>query len=112
MGVYRKSLKSMSNQIMWYVQFNLTDDASQQTTNMLTIHANPLLDLTNNTSFEVDSSIMVKARSFDEVLTEKNHVDEFLVSFRDEIQGIQSDYGYGGQNCLKKSKWKFTSSLL
>lgn len=112
MGVYRKNLKSMSNQIMWYVQFNLTEETSQQTTNMLTIYANPLLDSTNNTSLEVDSSIMAKARSFDKILTEKNHVDEFLVSFRDEIQRIQSDYGYEGQNCLKKSKWKFTSSLL
>jgi len=109
MGVYRKEMKLFSNQIMRYVQFNLSDESSQRSTNILTSYENSLL---GSSALEDGASIMAKAKNFEKSITEENHVDEFLKEFKSVVNKIKSEYGYKGQDCLLKSKWKFTSSLL
>jgi hypothetical protein len=104
MGKYNTELRAYANLIMRYVQFNLSEPNI--------IDATFKNELRNNETLASGSSFMSKAGFvYDKIFTE-NHVDTYLIEFKDKIFEISSDTGYRGQNCLKKSKWKFSSSLL
>ncbi len=104
MGKYKTELREYANLIMRYVQFNLTDQGA--------IDSSFENQFGNNETLNGGTSFMSKAGFvFDEVVTE-NYVDTYLNEFKNKLLEISSDTGFRGQNCLEKSKWKFSSSLL